>query len=77
MATHCEVSVLPSPRLRAGCEVIYEVGEAGQTWRLISGIVRLDRDDVSGPQFASLALAAYFWVRRSKPCHCGGGGSTK
>ncbi|MCX9155329.1 Crp/Fnr family transcriptional regulator [Niveibacterium sp. 24ML] len=61
MPTHCKEGLQPSPRLRARGvprgEVIYEVGATGQTWRLISGIVRLDRDDASGPQFASLALA--------------------
>lgn len=36
--------------------VIYRPGEAGVTWRLLSGQVRLDREDGETLQFASLAL---------------------
>lgn len=54
--TDAQVSLHGVARRIARDEVIYDVGRIGLPWRLVSGLVRLDRTDETGAQFASLAM---------------------
>ncbi len=38
-------------------EVIYRAGEQGNAWRVVSGSVRLDHEEMEGARFAGLSLA--------------------
>jgi len=42
--------------LRRGAP-FYAAGEEGHAWRLVSGTLRLDHDDDTGPRFAGLAMS--------------------
>lgn len=38
-------------------ERIFAAGDNGHAWRVLVGVVRLDRDGIDGPEFGGLALA--------------------